>query len=151
MVILMKVFILFFASYIQRFIGSSQNGMQSLETRVHGLELALDEISYDLAVSSGRMTRIDSSRTTCCMLPGADFLSSKFWKRTEGRCSAPRISTSSGTPSAAATHFRDDTNGNAERFKLKHRLRLQGGGGFIVNPLAEIPSDLRGNTEVVHH
>ena len=32
------------------------NEMHSLETRVHGLELALDEISYDLAVYSGRMT-----------------------------------------------------------------------------------------------
>ncbi|KAF2311392.1 hypothetical protein GH714_022236 [Hevea brasiliensis] len=38
---------------LQRFIGTSQNGMRSLETRVHGLELALDEISYDLAISSG--------------------------------------------------------------------------------------------------
>ncbi|PON86101.1 Coatomer beta subunit [Trema orientale] len=134
---------------LQRFIGSSQNGMRLLETRVHGLELALDEISYDLAVSTGRMTKTDSSRTTCCMLPAADFLSSKFWKRTEGRYSAPRISTSSGTPSAAAMRFRDDTNGDAERFNLSRRLRLQGGGGFIVNPLAEIPSDSRRNT-VVH-
>ncbi|EXB29764.1 hypothetical protein L484_008927 [Morus notabilis] len=134
---------------LQRFIGSSQNGMRSLETRVHGLELALDEISYDLAVSTGRMSKTDSSRTTCCMLPGADFLSSKFWRKTEGRLSAPRISTSSGTPSVAAMRYRDDANGSAERFKLNRRFRLQG-GGFIVNPLAEIQSDSRGNTEVVH-
>ncbi|KAL5543776.1 hypothetical protein UlMin_007560, partial [Ulmus minor] len=46
---------------LQRFIGSSQNGIRCLETRVHGLELALDEISYDLAVTSGRMTKTDSS------------------------------------------------------------------------------------------
>ncbi|XP_062116387.1 TORTIFOLIA1-like protein 3 [Humulus lupulus] len=130
---------------LQRFMGSSQNGMQSLETRVHGLELALDEISYDLALSSGRMTKMDSSRTRCCMLPGADFLSSKFWKRSEGRYSAPRISTSSGTPSAAAMRFGDDSNGNAERFKSNRMLRLQGGGGFIVNPLAEIPRNPVGN------
>ncbi|KAM6594191.1 hypothetical protein CsatA_001894 [Cannabis sativa] len=123
---------------LQRFIGSSQNGMQSLETRVHGLELALDGISYDLALSSGRMTKMDSAITRCCMLPGADFLSSKFWKRSEGRYSAPRISTSSGTPSAAAMRFRDDSNRNAERFKSSRMLQLQGGGGFIVNPLAEI-------------
>nr|CAD1826774.1 unnamed protein product [Ananas comosus var. bracteatus] len=30
---------------LQKFIGSSQNGMHSLETRVHGMEMALDEIS----------------------------------------------------------------------------------------------------------
>lgn len=116
---------------------------------MHGLELALDEISYDLAVSTGRMSKTDSSRTTCCMLPGADFLSSKFWRKTEGRFSASRISTSSGTPSVAAMRYRDDANGSAERFKLNRRFRLQG-GGFIVNPLAEIQSDSRGNTEVVH-
>lgn len=135
---------------LQRFIGSSQNGMRSLETRVHGLELALDEISYDLAMTSGRMSKTDSSRTTCCMLPGADFLSSKFWKRTEVRLSAPRISTSSGTLSAAAMCYSNDANGSAERFKLNRRFRLQG-GGLIVNPLAEIHSDSRGNTEVIRH
>ncbi|KAB5531962.1 hypothetical protein DKX38_018632 [Salix brachista] len=39
--------------------------MHSLETCVHGLELALDEISYDLVVSSGRMTNAGSNRTIC--------------------------------------------------------------------------------------
>ncbi|KAL5544322.1 hypothetical protein UlMin_008106 [Ulmus minor] len=137
---------------LQRFIGSSQNGMRSLETRVHGLELALDEISYDLAMTSGRMTKTDSSSTPCCLLPGAEFLSSKFWRKTEGRYTAPRISTaSSGTPSVPAMRYRDDSNGNAERLKLNHRFRLQGGGGIIVNPLAEIPSDSRGNLEMGHH
>ncbi|GMI66044.1 hypothetical protein like AT5G62580 [Hibiscus trionum] len=54
---------------LQRFICSSQTGMNSLETRVHGLELALDEISYDLAVSTGRMST--SIGTTCCLFPAA--------------------------------------------------------------------------------
>ncbi|MBA0582148.1 TORTIFOLIA1-like protein 3 [Gossypium raimondii] len=120
---------------LQRFICSSQNGMNSLETRVHGLELALDEISYDLAVSTGRMST--SSRTTCCLLPAAGFLRSKFWRKkgmnTNG---TSRFSTSSCTPSAAATHYRAYRNCN-ETFE-NHRLRLQGGGGFITNPLAEI-------------
>lgn len=117
---------------------------------MHGLELALDEISYDLAMTSGRMSKTNSFRTACCMLPGADFLSSKFWKRTEVRLSAPRISTSSGTLSAAAMCYSNDANGSAERFKLNRRFRLQG-GGLIVNPLAEIQSDSRGNTEVIRH
>ncbi|XP_050223561.1 TORTIFOLIA1-like protein 3 [Mercurialis annua] len=115
---------------LQRFMGSSQNGMRSLETRVHGLELALDEISYDLAVTSGRMT--NSSRTTCCLLPGADFLTSKFWRKTEGRYSTSRIS--SGATSSLATMRRGaDKSDNFEMLNLEsRRLRLQ------LNPLAEI-------------
>uniref|UniRef100_A0A5B6YT58 Putative microtubule-associated protein TORTIFOLIA1 n=1 Tax=Davidia involucrata TaxID=16924 RepID=A0A5B6YT58_DAVIN len=136
---------------LQKFIGSSQNGMRSLETRVHGLELALDEISFDLAMSNGRMANTDSERTTtCCKLPGAEFLSSKFWRRTEGRYSTSRFSSSGGTPSVTAMRNIANKNGNAETFKLENRrFRLQGGGGgFIVNPLAEIHSDSQGISEV---
>jgi len=113
--------------------------MHSLETRVRGLELALDEISYDLAVSSGRMTSTYSNRTTCCLLPGADFLSSKFWKKAEGWYSNSRIYSSKGTPLSAAVRHRADRNGHSETINLgNQRLQLQGGGGLIVNPLAEI-------------
>ncbi|XP_022738444.1 TORTIFOLIA1-like protein 3 [Durio zibethinus] len=135
---------------LQRFICSSQTGMNSLETRVHGLELALDEISYDLAVSTGRMSY--SGRTTCCLLPAAGFLSSVFWRKTDGgRYKNSRFSMSSGTPTVAATRYRADRNCNAETFKLEnHRLRLQGGGGFIRNPLAEIHSDSRHFSEIAH-
>ncbi|KAI3796013.1 hypothetical protein L1987_38674 [Smallanthus sonchifolius] len=63
---------------LQKFIGSSRNGMNSLETRVNGLEKALDEISYDFAASTGRVSRTDS----CCM--GTEFLSPKYWWRAEG-------------------------------------------------------------------
>ncbi|XP_022775442.1 TORTIFOLIA1-like protein 3 [Durio zibethinus] len=134
---------------LQRFICSSQTGMNSLETRVHGLELALDEISHDLAVSTGSMST--SSSTTCCLLPAAGFLSSKFWRKTHGQYITSRFSTSSGTPSVAATRYRADRNCNAETFKLEnHRLRLQGGGGFIMNPLAEIHSDSRPFSEITH-
>ncbi|KAG2376728.1 TORTIFOLIA1-like protein [Vigna angularis] len=66
--------------------------MNSLESRVHGLEMALDEISYDLAVSSGRFSYTDVTDDTCCKLPGTDFLSSKFWKKTEGRYTTSKFS-----------------------------------------------------------
>ncbi|GAV74378.1 LOW QUALITY PROTEIN: hypothetical protein CFOL_v3_17858, partial [Cephalotus follicularis] len=134
---------------LQRFMGSSQNGMRSLETRVHGLEIALDEISYDLAVSSGRMS--DSHGSTCCLLPGADFLSSKFWKKSEGRYTTSRLPASRATPLLTARHYGVDANGNAETFKLEnHGLGLRVGGGLIVNPLAEIRRDSRGLSEVAH-
>ncbi|CAJ1943964.1 unnamed protein product [Sphenostylis stenocarpa] len=124
---------------LQKFMGSSQNGMRSLETRVHGLELALDEISYDLAISSGRMTKSDVHGNTCCMLPGAEFLSSKFWRKTHGRHSIPRFSRSGGTPSLAAMNYQADRN--AETKLTSHRFRPD--GGFITNPLAEIHADSR--------
>ncbi|KAG7954706.1 hypothetical protein I3843_11G033200 [Carya illinoinensis] len=136
---------------LQRFIGSSQNGMRSLETRVHGLELALDEISCDLAVSTGRMTKTDSFGSKCCLLPGADFLSSKFWRKTEGRYSS-RLSISGIPPTVPAMCHRADKRGNAETFELENRMsQLRGVGGFILNPLAEIQSDSRGIAEVAHH
>lgn len=126
-------------------MGSSQNGMRSLETRVHGLELALDEISYDLALSSGRMTKIDSRSRTCCLLPGRDFWSSKFWRKTESRYSSSRFPNSRGIAPAAAMRYRSDDNGNAETLMLENlRFRLQDQSGFIVNPLAEIQSGSRG-------
>ncbi|XP_044476243.1 TORTIFOLIA1-like protein 3 [Mangifera indica] len=135
---------------LQRFIGSSQTGMHSLETRVHGLELALDGISYDLAVSTGRMTDTDSQGTTCCLLPGAEFLSSKFWRKTESRSSTSRFTSSGGTSSCSAMHHRTDINGNSGTLNLQNRKLRYQGGGFIVNPLAEICTDSRGVSEVAH-
>ncbi|KAK7317217.1 hypothetical protein RJT34_01257 [Clitoria ternatea] len=126
---------------LQKFMGNSENGMRSLETRVHGLELALDEISYDLAVSSGRMTKYDAPRNTCCLLPGAEFLSSKFWRKTQGRYSSYRVSGSGGTQSLASTHY--GVNRNAEGMLTSHRFRVHGDGSFITNPLAEIKTSSR--------
>lgn len=112
---------------------------------MHGLELALDEISYDLALSSGRMTKIDSRSRTCCLLPGRDFWSSKFWRKTESRYSSSRFPNSRGIAPAAAMRYRSDDNGNAETLMLENlRFRLQDQSGFIVNPLAEIQSGSRG-------
>ncbi|KAK2965154.1 hypothetical protein RJ640_005317 [Escallonia rubra] len=134
---------------LQSFIGSSQNGMHSLETRVHGLELALEEISYDLAASTGRMSNMESTGSMCCRIPGADFLSSKLWRRAEGRYSTSRFSSSGGTPSVAAMHHMVDKNRNAEAFKGENRrFPHHAAGGFIVNPLAEVRSDSLGISEV---
>ncbi|CAI9753913.1 unnamed protein product [Fraxinus pennsylvanica] len=112
---------------LQKFIGSSHSGMHSLETRVHGLELALDEISFDLAVSTGRMSRSDAAGAMCCKLPGAEFLSSKLWKKTEGRFSTSRFSISDGITSVAGVRNIPDKNGDREGFRLENRRhRLQG-------------------------
>ncbi|OMP10847.1 Glycoside hydrolase, family 31 [Corchorus olitorius] len=134
---------------LQRFICSSQTGMHSLESRVHGLELALDDISNDLAVSNRRISTFH--RTTCCLLPAAGFLSSKFWRKREGRYSTSRFSVSRSSP-VVGTRFRADRNWNAEAFKLEnHRLRLHGGGGgLIMNPLAEIDSDAWHLSQIAH-
>ncbi|MCL7046567.1 hypothetical protein MKW94_027261 [Papaver nudicaule] len=136
---------------LQKFMGSSQNGMQSLETRVQGLELALDEISYDLAISTGRMSNPDTAGNTCCRLPGAEFLSSKFRKRTEVRYSTSRHSSSIGTPLIDSMRSIADRDHSAEQLNQENRrFRLQGGsgGGFVVNPLANIRSESRSNSDV---
>ncbi|KAF5449767.1 hypothetical protein F2P56_030179 [Juglans regia] len=109
---------------LQRFMGSSQSGINSLETRVHGLEVALEEISYDLAISSGRIPNIDSAENTCCKLPGAEFLSSKFWRRAEGRYSTSRFLSS---------------DPESRRFQPENRIEN------VVKPLEDGHEDSRGN------
>ncbi|CAN4086122.1 unnamed protein product [Withania somnifera] len=132
---------------LQKFMGSSQSGMHSLETRVHGLELALDEISFDLAMSTRRISNTNSA-SMCCKLPGAEFLTSKLWKRAEGRGVTSLFSASSGTSSAGVISNVAGEHGNGERFKLeRRRYRLQSSRGFIVNPLAEIHGDAQGISE----
>ncbi|THG22187.1 hypothetical protein TEA_025237 [Camellia sinensis var. sinensis] len=134
---------------LQTFMGSSQNGIHSLETRVHGLELALDEISHDLAMSTARLSNVESEGTTCCKLPGAEFFSPKFWRRTEPRHSTSGFSSSRGTEPMIAVRNIANTNGNSETFKMDNRrFRLQGSDQFIVNPLSAIPSDSCGMSEV---
>lgn len=98
--------------------------MRALESRVHGLELALDEISYELAVSSGRMSSTNSTMKMCCKLPGTGFISSKF-RRTNSLL--------------LAVHTLADENCRSNTLKLKdRRFQLQGDCGFILNPLAEV-------------
>ncbi|XP_057774750.1 TORTIFOLIA1-like protein 4 [Salvia miltiorrhiza] len=69
---------------LQRFIGNSQKGMSSLEKRVDGLEKVLDVMSQDFTLPTRRVsTMSEALGNTCCMIPGAEFLSPKFWRRAE--------------------------------------------------------------------
>ncbi|XP_038984080.1 TORTIFOLIA1-like protein 3 isoform X2 [Phoenix dactylifera] len=122
---------------LERFIGRSQNGIHSLETEVHGLEMALHVISHDLALCSGRISNNGPAVNTCCKLPDAGFLSSNFW-RSEGRYSS-RLSISGMQNLAekeAGGHYKRD----------KHRFGHQ--GGFIVNSLADNNPQSGGSMEV---
>ncbi|XP_020107590.1 TORTIFOLIA1-like protein 3 [Ananas comosus] len=121
---------------LQRFIGSSQNGIHSLGTRVHGIEMALDEISRDLVFSSQRMSNNDFEANTCCRLPGTEFLSPKFWRRLDGRYSS-RFSIS-------------DMENIAEKERapfIQNKQRYGTWGGLVVNPLPEVNPFSRGNSE----
>lgn len=120
---------------LQRFIGNSQSGINSLETRVNGLEMVLDEISFDLAISSGRVSNSDSAGNTCCKLPGAEFLSSKFWKRTEGHTTSRFSSTGS---IQALTTINNMPNKYASNKVDDQKLQHQNLDGFVANPLADI-------------
>nr|XP_043615281.1 TORTIFOLIA1-like protein 3 [Erigeron canadensis] len=121
---------------LQKFIGSSQTGMRSLETRVHGLELTLDEISFDLARSTGRLSHTEPADTLCCKLPGADFLTSKLWKKMEIQHSNTRISSS---PFTATGHINGNHMNLNSRDPENRGFRRHGGGnGLIKNPLAEV-------------
>ncbi|GER50026.1 ARM repeat superfamily protein [Striga asiatica] len=128
---------------LQGFIGSSQNGIHSLENRVHGIELALDEISFDLAVSN---RGVSNSDTLCCKFPVTDFLSSKLWRKPEDSA-ASRFSTR-GTPSLSGARSIPDQNKEADVSPLQNpRIRFRGDCGLVMNPLAEIPRGSQGLPE----
>jgi hypothetical protein len=95
--------------------------MNSLETRVHGLEMALDEISPDLAFSSGRLSNREPDVKMCCIL------SPKFWKRHNGGRSSSRFSASD--PANSPDESRTSNKWDRQKFGLQ--------GGFVTNPLAE--------------
>lgn len=129
---------------LQRFIGSSQIGINSLESRVHGLEMALDEISHDLALSSGRIPNSDSAENTCCKLPGAEFLSSKFWRRAEGRYSSSRFPSSGSIPSPSAMRTIPNKDGSTESYeRVSQRFQHQNRFETVANPLADERDDSR--------
>ncbi|KAK8310654.1 hypothetical protein V6Z11_D02G197400 [Gossypium hirsutum] len=132
---------------LQKFIGSSQSGINSLETRVNGLEMALDEISYDLAISSGRILNMDSTDNKCCKLPGAEFLSPKFWRKTESRFSTSRLPSSGRMLSLNAVHNLHDKDSGGEMYKPAYSrgYQRQGGSGFAMNPVGDAGSDIRDN------
>ncbi|GAB2269896.1 hypothetical protein Dimus_004815 [Dionaea muscipula] len=142
---------------LQKFMGSSQNGMHSLETRVHGLELALDDISYDLAISNARMLSSEparSSSSSCCLLPGSEFLRSKLWKRADDRCSTTLLSfpcSSSSQPFTATSNNmaskRPPAAAGTSKLENRRRYELDHTGGYIVNPLAGSHIGSRGIAE----
>jgi hypothetical protein len=102
-------------------MGSSQNGIRSLETRVNGLEMVLDEISRDLAASSGRIPNSEPDTNACCIL------SPKFWRRHDGGRYTSRYSVS-------------DAPSYSEESKTSYKWETQkfgAQGGFVTNPLAE--------------
>ncbi|GMI63722.1 hypothetical protein HRI_000041500 [Hibiscus trionum] len=108
--------------------------------------MALDEISYDLAVSNGRVPNMDSADNTYCKLPDTEFLSPKFWRKTEGRFSTSRLS-SSGRMSAA--HNIPHKDSGAETYKptaVSQRHQHQDCGGFIMNRVADACSDVTQNS-----
>ncbi|KAF9671520.1 hypothetical protein SADUNF_Sadunf12G0056100 [Salix dunnii] len=79
------------------------------------------------------------------------FLSSKFWRKTEGRYSNSRISSPGGTPLLDAVRHVADRNGRSETVNLgNQRLRLQSACGLIMNPLADIHGDSRVNSEAFY-
>ncbi|XP_076916189.1 TORTIFOLIA1-like protein 3 [Bidens hawaiensis] len=96
---------------LQKFIGNSMSGMQSLESRVRGVESTLDEISFDLAKST-----LNPEPTLCCKLPGADLLSSKLWKKSE---------------------YPSVNNKDLESFNFQTTGFRPRGSALIKNPLAE--------------
>lgn len=112
---------------------------------MQSLEVALDEISHGLAVSTGRMENSDTAGTACFKLPGAEFLSSKLWRRTEGRYSTSRFLTSSSAPLVSIRNVSDkEAAGSSQTESRRFGLK----GGFVVNPLAEIHPESKGSTEV---
>ncbi|KAL1566249.1 TORTIFOLIA1-like protein 3 [Salvia divinorum] len=119
---------------LQRFIGSSQRGIQSLEARVHGLELALDEISYDLAAST---RKVSTNGASCCSLPGADFLSLKLRRKTQASSQLP--ASCGAPPSTAAAGSIPCKNEDGGRGFLLQNRRRPLPGVIVMNPLAEIP------------
>lgn len=113
---------------LQTFMGASQNGINSLETRVSGLEKALDGISHDLGVQNGRMPN-ESAGNSCCMIPGAEFLSPKFWRKNEGgRFVASK-------PCCSQSMHHKDVNFNTGEREVVSRLGLSGNStrNFEVN------------------
>nr|CAB3470174.1 unnamed protein product [Digitaria exilis] len=105
---------------LQKFMGSSQNGIRSLETRVNGLEMVLDEISRDLAASSGRIPNSEPDTNACCIL------SPKFWRRHDGGRYTSRYSIV-------------DAPNCSEESKTSYKWERQkfgAQGGFVTNPLA---------------
>ena len=104
---------------------------------MHGLEMALNVISHDLARCSGRISNNGHAVNTCTRLPGAGFLCSKFC-RSEDRNSS-RLSVS-GMQNLAEEDAGGPYKWDKQRFGLH--------GGFIVSSLADKNHQSGGSTDV---
>eukprot|EP01018_Ginkgo_biloba_P026768 Gb_39526 [translate_table: standard] len=125
---------------LQAFMGSSLESICSLETRVHGLEMILDEMAQDLALSTGRLSKMEA-RSKCCRFLGADMLRSKFWNINESRYTPSRLAASDTFPSMS--HFGLEAPSKAENGTAD--VWEDGNYGcarrsFMVNPLAGVHS-----------
>ncbi|EMS63530.1 hypothetical protein TRIUR3_16378 [Triticum urartu] len=107
-------------THLMKFMGSSQNGIRSLETRVNGLEMALDEISRDLAASSGRMPSSEPDMNCCIPSP-------KFWRKNEGGRYTSRY------PVSDLANHSEESRASSKWERQKFGVQ----GGFVTNPLAE--------------
>ena len=109
--------------------------------------MAVNEISNDLAASSGRIPKTNSVENTCCKLPGAEFLSSKLWRRTECRSPTSRFSSSGNTHSLNSVSSIPVKNASIETYNPgSHRSQHQNRGGFVVNTLADVSTVNRQNS-----
>nr|GMD18233.1 microtubule-associated protein TORTIFOLIA1-like [Ipomoea batatas] len=99
---------------LERFIGSSQNGMNSLEKRVNGLEKVLDEMQQCLGFSGRRIPTTDYTGNTCCMLPRPEFFSPKFWRKQEGQSYNTSFSLLSRSQSENTMHMMPDEDDIAQ-------------------------------------
>ncbi|CAN6923799.1 unnamed protein product [Brassica oleracea] len=108
--------------------GKLTDGIQSLESRVSGLEMALDELSCDLAVSIGRVRKNSSCGGESCSklrdvnppptLRGTEFLSPKFWRKTEERPMQTRTRNTASEMAAQENSFdqgKTDVNNFGQR------------------------------------
>lgn len=117
---------------VQKLMGSSQSGINTLQTRVQSIELTLDEISRDLAVSA-RPLLIDEPAQKCFHLPGVEYLSPKYWRRSTG-----------DSYTLSANPETSDMRRLAEqRGEQIYQQRARTHSNFVVNPLAEIGSNSR--------
>lgn len=68
--------------------------------------MALDELSCDLAVSNGRVPKNSScGGESCSKLRGTEFLSPKFWRKTEERPMQTRTRNTSSEMAAQENSF----------------------------------------------
>lgn len=88
--------------------------MNSLEQRVNGLEKVLDEMQHCMGFSARRVPTTDYSGNACCMLPRAQFLSPKFWRKQEGQSYNTSFLLSSRSQSENTMHMMPDEDDIAQ-------------------------------------